>query len=53
MFLEKLNVQPEIIRNAVEGLVNLIVESSRHQVTYVKLQHSCDSPFVVLQEFFQ
>ena len=51
IFLEKLDVQPEIIRNAVEGLVNLIVESSRHQVT-VKLQHSCDSPFVALHAFF-
>ncbi|XP_023705076.1 COMM domain-containing protein 2 isoform X2 [Cryptotermes secundus] len=30
---EKLDVQPEIIRNAVEGLVNLLVESCRHQLS--------------------
>ncbi|PNF36213.1 COMM domain-containing protein 2 [Cryptotermes secundus] len=30
---QKLDVQPEIIRNAVEGLVNLLVESCRHQLS--------------------
>jgi hypothetical protein len=39
IFPEKLGVQPEIIRNAVEGLVNLLVESCRHQVMCVKFQH--------------
>ncbi|XP_046991266.1 COMM domain-containing protein 2 isoform X3 [Schistocerca americana] len=29
----KLGVQPEAIRNVVEGLVNLLVESSKHELT--------------------
>lgn len=37
---QKLNVQPEIIRNAVEGLVNLIVESSRHQLSDLDFRDS-------------
>lgn len=37
---QKLNVQPEIIRNAIEGLVNLIVESSRHQLSDLDFRDS-------------
>jgi len=37
---QKLDVQPEIIRNAVEGLVNLIVESSRHQLSDLDFRDS-------------
>jgi len=37
---QKLNVQPEIIRNAIEGLVNFIVESSRHQLSDLDFRDS-------------
>lgn len=37
---QKLNVQPERIRNAVEGLVNLIVESCRHQLSDLDFRDS-------------
>ncbi|GFG37530.1 hypothetical protein Cfor_09586 [Coptotermes formosanus] len=37
---QKLSVQPEIIRNAVEGLVNLIVESCRHQLSDLDFRDS-------------
>lgn len=37
---QKLNVQPEIIRNAVEGLVNLLMESCRHQLSELDFRDS-------------
>ncbi|XP_069684371.1 COMM domain-containing protein 2 [Periplaneta americana] len=37
---QKLDVQPDLIRNAVEGLVNLVVESCRHQLSELDYRDS-------------
>lgn len=35
LVLEKLNVELDIIKNSVEGLVNLLLESCKHKVKLI------------------
>lgn len=36
VFSEKLNVELDVIKNSVEGLVNLLLESCKHKVRLIE-----------------